>query len=69
MIIRHSEISKSVKYWVKPDIESRILEGSIKAHFNAELTEIKENTVIFKNEKGPDLRSGPFIMLILEKIL
>ena len=52
MIIRHSEISKSVKYWVKPDIENRILEGSIKAHFNAELTEIKENTVIFKNEKG-----------------
>ena len=52
MIIRHSEISKSVKYWVKPDIESRILEGSINAHFNAELTEIKENTVIFKDEKG-----------------
>ena len=51
MIIRHSEISKSVKYWVKPDIENRILEGSIKAHFNAKLTEIKENTVIFKNEK------------------
>ena len=48
MIIRHSEISKSVK----PDIENRILEGSIKAHFNADLTEIKENTVIFKNEKG-----------------
>ena len=52
MIIRHSEISKSVKYWVKPDIENRISEGSIKAHFNAELTEIKENTVIFKDEKG-----------------
>ena len=52
MIIRHSEISKSVKYWVKPDIENRISEGSIKAHFNAELTEIKENTLIFKDEKG-----------------
>ena len=52
MIIRHSEISKSVKYWVKPDIENRILEGSINAHFNAELTEIKENAVIFKDEKG-----------------
>ena len=52
MIIRHAEISKSVKYWVKPDIENRILEGSINAHFNAELTEIKENTVIFKDEKG-----------------
>jgi thioredoxin reductase (NADPH) len=27
MIIRHSEISKSVKYWVKPDIENRIAKG------------------------------------------
>lgn len=52
MIVRHSEISKSVKYWVKPDIENRIAEGSIKAHFNAEMIEIKENTVVFKNEKG-----------------
>ncbi|MDR6158354.1 thioredoxin reductase (NADPH) [Chryseobacterium sp. SLBN-27] len=52
MIIRHSEISKSVKYWVKPDIENRISEGSISAHFNAELMEIKEKTVIFKDEKG-----------------
>lgn len=52
MIIRHSEISKSVKYWVKPDIENRIAEGSIKAYFNSEITEIKENTVIFKDENG-----------------
>ena len=52
MIIRHSEISTSVKYWVKPDIENRIQEGSITAHFNSELLEIKENSVIFKNEKG-----------------
>lgn len=52
MIIRHGEISKSVKYWVKPDIENRILEGSIKAHFSSELLEITENSVIFKDEKG-----------------
>ncbi|MDF2933227.1 MAG: ypdA [Chryseobacterium sp.] len=52
MIIRHSEISENVKYWVKPDIENRINEGSIKAHFNSELLEIKENSVIFKNEHG-----------------
>ncbi len=52
MIIRNSEISPSVKYWVKPDIENRISEGSIKAHFNSELLEIKENSVIFKDENG-----------------
>ncbi|WP_241330707.1 YpdA family putative bacillithiol disulfide reductase [Chryseobacterium arthrosphaerae] len=50
MIIRHSEISKSVKYWVKPDIENRIAEGAIKAHFNAEILEIKERSVVFKSE-------------------
>jgi thioredoxin reductase (NADPH) len=52
MIVRHSEISKNVKYWVKPDIENRIAEGSIKAHFNSEILEIKENSIIFKDEKG-----------------
>ncbi|WP_267406465.1 MULTISPECIES: YpdA family putative bacillithiol disulfide reductase [unclassified Chryseobacterium] len=52
MIVRHSEISGNVKYWVKPDIENRISEGSIKAHFNAELIEIKEDSVIFKDKNG-----------------
>lgn len=49
MVIRNSEISENVKYWVKPDIENRIAEGSIKAHFNAELIEIKEKSVVFKD--------------------
>lgn len=52
MIIKNSEISKSVKYWVKPDIENRIAEGSINAYFNSEVTEIKESTVIFKDKLG-----------------
>ncbi len=52
MIIRNSEISENVKYWVKPDIENRIAEGNIKAHFNSELLKIKENSVIFRNENG-----------------
>jgi thioredoxin reductase (NADPH) len=52
MIIRNSEISRNVKYWVKPDIENRIAEGNIKAHFNSELLEIKENSVVFRNKNG-----------------
>ncbi|WP_294321798.1 YpdA family putative bacillithiol disulfide reductase [uncultured Chryseobacterium sp.] len=52
MIIRHDEISPSVKYWVKPDIENRIAEGSITAHFRSELLEIKEHAVVFKDKNG-----------------
>lgn len=52
MIIRSSEISSSVKYWVKPDIDNRIGEGTVKAHFNSELIEIKEDSVVFKDSNG-----------------
>lgn len=52
MIIRHAEISPTVKYWVKPDIENRIAEGSIKAHFHSALVEIKEHSVVFRDESG-----------------
>jgi thioredoxin reductase (NADPH) len=45
MVTRGEGIGKRVKYWVKPDIENRIKEGSIKAHFNSCLTEIREKEV------------------------
>lgn len=45
MVTRGEGIGKRVKYWVKPDIENRIKEGSIKAHFNSCLTAIREKEV------------------------
>lgn len=52
MIVRSNHIGESVKYWVKPDIENRILEGKIKAHFGACVTEITEHTLIFRDRLG-----------------
>ncbi len=40
MLVRGSEIGKRVKYWVRPDIQNRIEEGSIKAYYNVSITEI-----------------------------
>ncbi len=45
MVIRGKGIGERVKYWVKPDIENRIKEGSIKAYFQTKLTKITENEV------------------------
>ena len=45
MVIRESELRDSVKYWVKPDIENRIKEGSIKAYFNSTVTKITDDDV------------------------
>ena len=52
MVIREPQIGQTVKYWVKPDIENRIAEGSIKAYYNAHLTEITENEVVIFTPDG-----------------
>jgi thioredoxin reductase (NADPH) len=52
MVIRSTEISDRVKYWVKPDIENRIKEGSIKAFFNSTLKEIREKEVDINTPDG-----------------
>lgn len=50
LVVRESEISERVKYWVKPDIENRIKEGSITALFNSEVLEIREREVLIKTQ-------------------
>jgi thioredoxin reductase (NADPH) len=52
MVIRHDKIGERVKYWVRPDIENRIKEGSIKAYFNACLLEIREKEVDIQTADG-----------------
>lgn len=52
MVIRNDKISDRVKYWVKPDIENRIKEGSIKAYFNSTVGEIRESEVDINTPEG-----------------
>lgn len=52
MVIRNDKISDRVKYWVKPDVENRIKEGSIKAYFNSSIAEIRENEVDINTPEG-----------------
>jgi thioredoxin reductase (NADPH) len=52
MVILGDKISERVKYWVKPDIDNRIKEGSIKAYFNSQLQEIREHEVDIKTPEG-----------------
>ena len=46
LVHRGAALSDSIKYWVKPDIENRIKEGSIQARFETRVVEIKPREVV-----------------------
>lgn len=62
MVIREEGIRDSVKYWVKPDIENRIKEGSIKAYQNSQLVRIDERTATVKTPEGEVVLDNDFVL-------
>jgi thioredoxin reductase (NADPH) len=62
MVIRENSIRESVKYWVRPDIENRISEGSIKAYFNSQIHQISESFVEIKTREGNIKLPNDFVL-------
>jgi thioredoxin reductase (NADPH) len=46
LVHRHATLKRTIKYWVRPDIENRIKAGSIAARFSATLMEIRPTSVL-----------------------
>jgi thioredoxin reductase (NADPH) len=49
LIHRGPGLGGGVKYWLRPDIENRIKEGSIAAHFNTVVERIDERSIVLRN--------------------
>ncbi|RFN59803.1 YpdA family putative bacillithiol disulfide reductase [Marixanthomonas ophiurae] len=64
MVVRGSSIGERVKYWVKPDIENRIEEGSIKAYFNSEIKKIKKTAIIIDTPEGIKTINNDFVIAL-----
>lgn len=64
MIVRGPGIANRVKYWVRPDIENRIKEGSIKAFFNSNVTQIKADTISFEDQDGEHTIENDFVLAL-----
>lgn len=64
MVVRGTEIGERVKYWVKPDIENRIEEGSIKAFFNSEIKSITKNEVFINTPNGTKVLKNDFVVAL-----
>lgn len=62
MVIREEEINPRVKYWVRPDIDNRIKEGTIKAYFQSNITKISERSVEVKTPDGNITIPNDFVL-------
>lgn len=62
LVAREPALRESVKYWVRPDIENRIKEGSITAWFNSEVIEITEAAVHLRTPEGTRWIDNDFVL-------
>ncbi|NND34180.1 MAG: YpdA family putative bacillithiol disulfide reductase [Saprospiraceae bacterium] len=62
MVIRSDSIYDRVKYWIKPNIENRIKEGSIKAYFKSTVKEIRPDEVVIMTPEGERILANDFVL-------
>jgi bacillithiol disulfide reductase len=64
LVHRREALSGSIKYWVKPDIENRIKEGSIAARFESRVVEITPHHVTVEGPTGQDQLAADAVFLL-----
>lgn len=52
MVIQKDKIGERVKYWVRPDMENRIKEGSIQAYYHSSLVAVREKEADIQTPDG-----------------
>lgn len=62
LAVRYPDLKPGIKYWVRPDIENRIKEGSIKAYFNTTVKEIREKEVDLETPNGVITLENDFVL-------
>ncbi len=64
LVHRRAALSPTVKYWVLPDIENRIREGSISARFDARVTEITPDAVVVERDGRREAIATDAVLLL-----
>ena len=64
LVHRRATLGDSIKYWVRPDIDNRIKEGSIAARFETRVVEITPGSVIVEAASGRDEIAADAVFLL-----
>jgi thioredoxin reductase (NADPH) len=64
LVHRGAELHRHIKYWIRPDIENRIKNGEIAAHFNTTVGEIAEDSVTLLTAGGAKVIPNQFVFAL-----
>lgn len=62
LIHRGNSLSEKIKYWIRPDLENRIREGSIAVHLETEIVSIEPDQLILKGPEGTFALGNDFVI-------
>ena len=65
LIHRGAKISDSVKYWIKPNIENRIKNGEIAAHFHSKVVRINPDSIQVATPDGEITLANDFVFALV----
>jgi thioredoxin reductase (NADPH) len=65
LVHREAQLHHHVKYWIKPDLENRIKNEEIKAHFNSWVQEIAVDHVVVVTPRGPERLKNDFVLALI----
>lgn len=65
-LVHHRDtLSDRIKYWIRPDIDNRIKEGSVVAHFGSRVVEIRPTDAVVQLPSGETLEVPADAVLLL----
>ncbi|MDQ3068247.1 MAG: YpdA family putative bacillithiol disulfide reductase [Acidobacteriota bacterium] len=64
LVHRQAALGDGIKYWVKPDIENRLAEGSVRALFNATIEAITPTDVTVRTPGGTETMPADGVFLL-----
>jgi thioredoxin reductase (NADPH) len=65
LVYRGNQLHRHVKYWIKPDLENRIKNGNITAHFDSHVQEIGIDYVVIVTPRGPIRLKNDFVLALI----
>jgi len=65
LVHRGATLSDRIKYWIRPDIDNRIKEGSVTAYFESRVVEIHPTSALIERANGEQLTVAADSVLLL----